>query len=249
MSLTIVPNKEIKFWEYLDKNPRLYDGIDLTGAEIEYINNEFWDYNVKPAEFENHFRQAIRRCITQYKNLKAIEFCDRIFDITTNESIRNIARDVSTTNDGTKNNTRSENNTTTGSLTESGTDSNTRTEDLDSKTANKELPMNSYGDDFEDIVDWSKGASNISESKGDNTVTDSGTNSRTQGTTGSETIQRADQEALHNLETVKGKDKDKYKAINGQGVVLIKKIYDYILEPKALHYLVGNLQKCFILVY
>ena len=227
MEIILKQNNKIEFWQYLDINPRLYDGIDLTGAEIEYLNDEFWDYQLRPKGFENHYRQAIRRAITRYKNLKAVEFCDRVFDIATSESIRNLTRDVTNNLSQTGSKTR----TGTGSESETVSGSNT------DKTANKELPMNSYGDDFDDIVDWSKGASNISETQG----------SDSRSTTGSNTINQSDQEALNKIDTIAEKDKDKFKEIRGQGVTLIKKIYDYILEPKALDYLVSEIEQCFIL--
>lgn len=326
-----------KFYYYIGTHPRLFDGLDIDSATIQYLIEYFYDYDLRPNHFERHFVNSLRRILPVYNNMKAVEFNKRIFDITTNQSVRDLVANA--TNELKRDGTLSSIQNDTGTITDSGSvvdtgtitdngevketgtitdngevnesgsvsDNGTITEngrttnnenittetDTTNKNANRKLPMQSTGDDFEDIVNWDKGASEIAQTENDviedqtktqnatlnntknitNTTTTTNNtdseNTRTLDTnkendnvrtldTNKETnnvrtlgtkIDKNDINSLTELATKENKDKTKYKAVNGQAVMLIKRIWDYLLEPKSLDYITTQLEECFILVY
>lgn len=221
------PKETQKFSEFLSWHPCLYDGVELDKATIDFLNNYFWDYSVKPQEFERKYLQALRRATGIYKNMKAIELVDQVFDITTNETVRQYTRqavnELSQTGNVTSNST--------------STNSQTVTDDSNTKTAQKTLPMNSEGD-FDELFEWD-GGSGISETRDED-------ESRTSG---SGSINSTDTRNLLDLGNQDINDKETIKIVGDQAVKLVSNIWNYLLAPKAIDYLVNELEKCFVLVY
>ena len=213
----IFETHEQDFSDFLSWNPNIYNGVNLTTADIDFINTHFARFKVEPETFELEFRQLLNQCVPRYNNMKAIELVDQVFDVTTNKTERKIIQD--TTNELSRRNetaVRSEN---------SG--------NSDSKNAYKEAPMNTLGNSFEDTVKWDKGASNFSENKN----------------TSSNTVTQNDLQILKDLNEGNSESKDNYEGINEQYVILIKRIWNYLLAPKSTEYLIKALSQAFILVY
>ena len=257
-------NKQL-FAQFLEWHPNLYEGIDLLdNGAITTINSYFWEWYVNPKTFENEFLSKLKMYVGQYYDQKLIEVHKRVFDITTNERVRELVKKATDTlsRNKTLTGSRADGGTITDAgtnsqnINEQGSDSNTKNETINNKHADKELPMNSYGDDFDDIIDWSKGASNIREDNNSNNTTDNGTDSRTTATSGTDgnvrtlatTINKSDIEKLTDLANKQGTDEETYKEVNGQAVNLIENIIKYLRSDKAIHWLIQQLRDCFILV-
>lgn len=255
---------EQKFSQYLSWRPGLYDGVDLDSATIEYINLYFYDYEVNPVEFYNHFRSALMKAVPIYNNLKAIELNKRIFDITTNKNVRKITNDTlnDITKDGTINKLRKDRGTIedvgtgTDTSTTSGNETMRGSGSKTSQQANRQLPMNINSEGYEELFTWDKGASQISENRDETdnseTTNNSSTGSSTSTTNLTKTynldISNDDTNTLKELGNIKVNTKDKYEEVGQQAVKLIKNIWDYLVEPKAIDYLVNELKNCFILI-
>lgn len=218
--------KREKFNVYFANHQDLFHGLELTQGEIYYICNEIWDREVDHDEFHREFRQAIRRAWARYKMLKEIEFKRKIFELTTSNVVRKLTTDINRTLDRTNNNG--------GTRSHTGTDSNSGS--AGHKEANRQLGMNSSGTSFNAIVNWHNGASGIGESND--------TNSNT--TTYNDTITTNDTQILKDIGHDAGNDKETVKRIEGQAVDLIRKIWNYIVEPKAIDYLMSEIDKSLI---
>lgn len=252
-----------KFSFYLGWHPKLYEGVDLDSATIDYINNHFYEYDVDVVNFHRHFLNALRHATPIYNNLKAVEFNKKVFDIITNKSVRKLAGSAieNLQENGQINKLRND----TGTITDSGSTQDRNTEsttnkvkttgDDNNKTATKELPMRANGD-FEELFDWN-GASNVSESDNKTLKIEDGngqtsndrnitaTNTRTLATQ----ITNTDTNNLTKINNAVNNDKETIERITGQGVDLIRKIWNYLITPKAIDYLVSELEESFITVY
>ena len=254
--------REQLFAFYVSWHPKLYEGVDLDKATIDYINNYFYEYKVDVQHFHRHFLNALRHATPIYNNLKAIEFSKKVFCILTNRSVRKLASTAiaNLQENGEIIKLRNDSGTITdsGSVKDNGseTTSNRIATDTDnnSRTANKELPMRANGD-FEELFDWN-GASNVSEvneqnekvenangTTTDNRMTYTG-NVRTLATQ----IRNEDTNNLTKINNETNNDKETIERISGQGVDLIKKIWNYIITPKAIDYLIEELEEAFITV-
>lgn len=294
---------ECKFSVFLGMRPRLFDAVDLDTGTINYIKDYFWEYNVNPAHFEHHFITKLKRVCAVYNNMKAIEFHDKVFDITTDKYVRQLiteatnelartgGKNAKTKNTGTIKDTSSEHEDGSNSITYGKTESETISKNIDTandgfdittadtnrKQAVKNLPMQTGHVNMSpnQDLDWEKGASGVQQNKAhdtnrvdfnsgthteeDNTVTnrasgtDRGTNNSSR--TGSNDrvidteVNYEDATTLRDLGSNAGEDNETLEITRGQGVELIQKIWNYLLAPKALDYLVEELQTCFILVY
>lgn len=297
------------FCEFVALHPTLYEGVKLDRGTIDYINYHFYDYTVDAQSFERHFITKLRRLVDIYNNLKAIELQDMVFDITTSKYVRTLAantiNDIKRT--GTTNGTNKKENEGKSTGKDTGTTTNTRqteyegnvattgssttkedkstttkvsTEtDATAKHAEKTLPMETTGSDFDDIVDWSNGGTGISQNNntgsgttntdgtikdtttvsnnneedttGKEKVTDNGSHSNdVSGTTSfSETITDQDSRDLRDLANGKNDEYETLSVNEGQAVELIKNVWNYLVSPKAIDYLISNLEPCFILVF
>lgn len=255
--------REQLFSFYLGWHPKLYEGVDLDTATIDYINNHFYEYKVDVVNFHRHFLNALRHATPIYNNLKAVEFNKKVFDIITNKSVRKLASTAidNLQENGQINKLRND----TGTITDRGTltDSNTETTqakiktsgDNNTKTASKELPMRANGD-FAQLFQWA-GASNVNEVDNrmlniedtngsvSNDRTSTSGNTRTLATQ----ITNTDTNNLTKINNAVNNDKETIEHITGQGVDLIRKIWNYLITPKAIDYLVSELEEAFITVY
>lgn len=227
--MTVLENNEVRFSDYLSSHPHLYDGVELTQGDIDYINNEFWEFTVKEATFQTHFIQMIRKHIAQYKNLKQIEFCEAVFNIATNQSLQHTISHV--TDDFKSDRFGHNENTTTNDLHNDTT--------TDNKSADKQLPMKSAGTSFDTTVSWTTGASGIAENKGETHNTNSGTVG----------IDADDEAHLTSLNNHWNDNNITTEERNGQAVNLIRNIWNYVVEPKAMEWFCNKLSPCFILCF
>lgn len=257
--------REQLFADYVSWHPNMYDGVDLDKATIDYINNYFYEYKVDCNHFHRHFMNALRHATPIYNNLKAVELSEKVFDIITNKSVRKLAS--SAVEDLKENGTIAKLRNDTGTITDSGTIAQTASEnttannrynkDTDNRAANRELPMKTSGSDFDDTVDWENGASNISENKIEEDSTEnisenvgSSANTTTGNTrTLATTITNSDTNELTKLNNIDKNDKETIERITGQGVDLIKKIWNYLITPKAIDYIISELEESFITIY
>ena len=144
---------EQNFLYFLGNHPTLFQEFVepgyLTNAEMNYICEHFFDYNVDARTFENEFKREMREHLPRYNIMKAEELKDEIFENIDEDYIRAIVsqRATSLAQNGNK--------------TSTGTTSN----NADNKAAHRELPMESTGYTFEQTVDWGDGASDINENK------------------------------------------------------------------------------------
>lgn len=251
MKLTKNPEipKEMIFAEFLGICPRLYDGVDLDKATIDYLNNTFYEYKLNPESFERRYLNNLRKATGIYNNLKSIELTDQIFDITTNTSFRDttlktinrlksdrtLDRDGDTITDGT-------NNTKT-------SDSSRFTPNTISKAASRVVPMNSKGS-FDELFEWEEhGATQVQETRnsgGTDSTQNDGTTTAADHT--KTTIDQTDVEKLKSLNDIANTGREETSAINGQVVTLVKNIWDYLITPKAIDYLTDALEPSFILI-
>lgn len=256
--------QEQLFAYYIGWHPKLYEGVDLDSATIDFINNHFYEYYVNPKDFDRHFLNILRKVTPIYNNLKAIEFNKRVFNITTDKFVRNITED--TTNDITENGNGSRdthNNGTIGddfsserNLTENETSTGAENKNSDNKNANRKLPMVSNGSSFDGLFGWGAGASDITETKditGTNTTGSVATTTKddlkSTNIRGINTrIQTEDVNQLKRLGKIALKNKDKREEVKGQAVNLIKNIWDYLILPKSIDYLCSELESAFILI-
>lgn len=204
---------------FLSNHPNLYAGVDLTKAEIDFINNHFWNYYVEPQNFEIEFLQALRECVPRYNNMKINELRDDIFDVIKDETKRQYVDKVleRVSNSKTTNTPRTERKVVTSN-----------------KNANRDLPMASDGNNFDDTVSWEDGASNISENK--NIVT-------YQAPTGT------DIQEIENSFNDHTKGNEKITRRLDYVADIVDRINQYLLKPKSSEYLLKALAKAFILVY
>lgn len=253
------------FGEYLGWRPNLYNGVDLERPAIDYLNNYYWDYEVNPKNFHNHYLNALRKATPIYKNLRLVEFNDKIFDITTNQKERDFWSKITdkVDKDGTTTSTRKDTGTINDTATSTGHETSNETGSSESKDKNKtknaekQLPMQTTGTTFNEIIDWSKGGSGISENRVNNKNNTQTQNNTVSDTTGNATnirtldteISKNDIDKLIQLNDMLKHDTDNTSEVNGQAVDLIKKICDYLVMPKAIDYLTEQVKDCFILVY
>lgn len=252
------------FAYYIGRHPNLYNGVDLDMATIDFINNHFYEYEVNPVHFDIHFLNALRKAVPIYNNLKLIEFNAKIFDITTNKSekklianaINELEREGSFNSTTGNTGTITDNGTGTEHTTSANTDQSNTIDNGDTKQASRELPMLTTGSDFSDTVEWSNGASGINETQteGSSRTNSNGTATGDSSTTANNVrtlntaIHKQDANALKELATKKNTDKATIEAVNGQAVNLIRNIWQYLIEPKSIDYLIKELESCFILV-
>lgn len=255
--------REQLFAFYISWHPKLYEGVDLDKATIDFINNYFYEYKVDVVNFHRHFLNALRHATPIYNNLKAVEFNKKVFDIITNKSVRKLAKTAidNIQEKGTINKLRNDSGTITdsGSISENGSESTTNRISTDTENntrqADKELPMRAEGD-FEDLFDW-QGASKVSEIQTDGNTVENGsgtqTNNKMTYTGNTRTLQtqitNADTNNLERIQNAVGNDKETIEHITGQGVELIRRIWNYLITPKAIDYLIGELEEAFITVY
>lgn len=226
--ISLINNNEVSFAEYLATHPHLYDGIDLSGNEITEINNHFWDYNVFDKTFSHNYLTTLSRRLGQYHKLKELEFVEQIGDITTNKEILKIAGHVA-----------SDSANTSSGWSQSINDGGARHSETDNKDANRNLPMNTTGsDDIDDLVDWGDGASNIAENK---SVNDSDSFQ--------DKINVTDGRSLTNIATQWNTNDSERTVIGQQAVKCIENIIAYLKQPKALDWLINELDACFIHIY
>lgn len=226
----LINNDPIPFYEYLEKNPNLWDNVEgLTDTEKAFINMEFWDYNCNPTSISRELLHRVDKYIDQYLELKALNLSDKLKDITTNERLRTIINSEAT------------NLSRSGTVTHNSTVSKgeTVTVDNNTKQADRALPMNSSGNDLDDIVDWSKGASTAGETQ------TNGTNS----VTGSDTVNGSDIQSLTDLGTRNANGTITDKEMNEAAVDIINRIWNYYSSKNPLEWLCNKLEPCFICVW
>lgn len=209
------------FLYFLGNHPRLFqeftDNGFLTNAEMNYIIQHFFDYDVDPRTFENEFKREMREALPRYNNLKSIELIDEVYELTDNKYIRKITRDRATN--------LSENGTSTGESTTDSTDN--------TKQADRELPMETTGtQSIDNIVNWGDGASSINENK----------------SIGSSNITHDDRTTLISNAREDDDTNEEFES-HGNPVEHIDKIWQYLIKPKAIEYLLSQLSQAFILVY
>lgn len=227
-NLHLIDNDPIYFYEYLEKNPHLYDNVEgLTDTEKAFLNVEFWDLKVKPSTFSHHYLHNINKYIDQFLLLKEIQFSEKLSDLTTNEKLRTIINAEASNLSRTANTSHSS----------TGSESESHSVNGNTKQADRALPMNSSGEDLDDIVDWSKGASTAGESKTISTDT----------VTGSNSITGSDAQTISDIGTRNANGTITDKEMNDQAVDCIRRIWDYLTEPKAMEWLCNKLRPCFIL--
>ena len=257
-------DREQLFAYYISWHPKLYEGVDLDSATIDYINNYFYEYKVNPKDFDRHFLNALRHATPIYNNLKAIEFNKKVFNITTSKRVRKITED--TTNNIKENGTHTKEQGQHGSITDNGTIANTfagtqnvETEEEnsnDSKTANRKLPMQTNGQSFDGQFGWGAGASDISETKtnggatgASETKNNSTENTQTTNIRSTNTeIESEDRNNLTRLAEMALNNKETEEEVGAQAVELILKIWNYLILPKSIDYLIKELESSFILI-
>lgn len=211
---------EQNFLYFLGNHPTLYQEFIepgfLTINEMNYINEHFFDYNVDARTFENEFKREMREYLPRYNMLKARELQDELFELYEDKYTRDIISN------------RATHLAQQGNRTSNGTTSNNN----DIKQADRQLAMKSTGTNFEGIVSWGNGASNIMENK----VTNSGTSNQTDNTSG---ISDG---------TDNGTTKETYKR-EGDPIEHIDRLWNYIVKPKAINWLTAQLSTAFILSY
>lgn len=251
MRLTRKPIKPdyMFFAEYLGINPTLYDGVQLDKATIDYLNNFFYEYKLNPYNFERRYLNNLRKSVGIYNNLKGIELSDKIFDITTNTSLRDTT--LKTINRLKTDRSLDTDSTTTTDSTGERTDSNSNkfTPNGNSKVASRVVPMNSKGD-FTELFDWAEhGATQVQETRtsgGSDVTTDDGSSKTSDNS--KTVLDSTDIEKIKTLNDIANSGKEETSAINGQAVALVKNIWDYLITPKAIDYLTDALEPSFILV-
>ena len=228
--INLINNDPIPFYEYLEKNPHLWDNVEgLTDTEKAFINMEFYDYNCNPTTIGRELLHRVDKYIDQYLELKALNLSDKLKDVTTNERLRTIINSEATN--------LQRNGTVTHSST--GTESESHSVNGNTKQADRALPMNSSGEDLDDIVDWSKGASTAGESKTRSTDT----------VTGSNSINGSDIQALTDLGTRNANGTITDKEMNEAAVDIINRIWNYYSSKNPLEWLCNKLEPCFICVW
>ena len=255
--------REQLFAYYVSWHPNLYAGVNLDKSTIDYINNYFYEYKVDSVNFHRHYLNALRHATPIYNNLKAIEFNKKVFDIITNKTVRKLAKTAidNIQENGTINKNRHDSGTITDSgsvkqnTSENQTNNKTINESNDSRNATKQLPMKADGN-FDDLFNWA-GASNVNEIIDENENTENATMSNTANAmtytgntrTLATQITNEDTNALTKIQNAVGNDKETLETIGDQGVELIEKIWNYLIEPKSIDYLIGELEEAFITVY
>ena len=142
------------FFYFLGNHPTLFQEFVepgfMTIAEMNYICEHFYDYDVDPRTFENDFKRAMREALPRYNHMKSIELIEDVFDLTDDKYTREIvsARATHLAQNGNK--------TTNG----------TNTSNNGVKEASRAMPMEStQSATLDGIVSWNRGASTIGESK------------------------------------------------------------------------------------
>lgn len=146
--------REQNFLYFLGNHPHLFQEFTesgyLTNAEMNYICEHFFDYNVDPLTFENEFKREMREALPRYNNMKAIELQEELFELVEDKYTRETysARATSLAENGTN--------------TRTGSNSNNN----DNKSAIREEPMETTGSSSIDgLVSWGGGASRVAEDK------------------------------------------------------------------------------------
>ena len=218
--------RRIKFWQFIDEHPEYLNSFPFTDAEKSRIYNWFFNRYVDEEEFGRSFLITVQYNWNEYTRLKSIDILDKIADLTTSKRVREIANNTLNNLSRTANTTT--NKTTQTSETVSGTSHD--------QSANKQLPMNSSGDDFDDLFDWSKGGSGIGENQGSNRST----------VTGGDTITGSDAQTLTDIgnRTDRGTITD--TETNELMADVLDRIWNYILGHEPMQWLLGKLQVCFL---
>ena len=103
----------------------------------------------------------------------------------------------------------------------------------DNKTADKQLPMESQGTTYDGLFNWANGGSSINQGKQET----------------SETINASDKQFLRDNGNRDNDDFETFTETKGLMVDKINKIWQYLIKPKAIEYLFGELSVAFNLVY
>lgn len=230
---TVFINKRQNFYYFIGTHPHLYDGLDIDGLTINMLNTYFYEWEVNPLHFEHRYTTILQKELGRYNSIKNIELSEQILELFTNKSNKVILTDairdartmqasLAKQEQKSKGESKSESKST-------------------NKSANKELPMQSNGEDFDEIVDWSEGASNVNQSTSDNTSSSN--------TEASDTISKEDESKLADLEKKLNNGLETYKAIEGQAVILVNNITKYLYQPKSIDYLIEKLKPAFYQIY
>ena len=164
--------QEQDFFYFLGNHPYLYEEFInsgfLTNAEMNYINEHFYDYNVDPIRFENDFKRAMREALPIYNLMKKKEVDDELFELFDDKYTREIYSKATSQL------------ASNGTNTKTGNNGNTETV----KNANRQLPMESDGRTFDGIINWNNGASEIAQtaSTGSQTINETDINALTSST-------------------------------------------------------------------
>ena len=230
---TIFINKRQNFYYFIGTHPHLYDGLDIDGLTINMINTYFYEWEVNPLHFEHRYTSILMQELGRYNNLKNIELSKQILELFTNKSnktiITNAVRDSNT-----QQKSQAEQNQATNTTANTSSESTT-------KGADKELPMQSNGDDFEETVDWSDGASTINQTKNETETNNT--------IAASDKITKEDESELKELEKKLNNGTETYEAVESQAVILINNITKYLYQPKSIDYLIEKLKPAFYQIY
>lgn len=272
---------EQPFSVFVATHPSLYEGIQLDKATIDYLNLYFFEYSVNPQTFERHYITALKRYAPMYNNLKAIEVIDDIFDTCTNKIVRKLARETvnnlerngnaNTASTGSKTNITDEDNSTdrrengNNNSNQSFNNKSNNTKATISKEADRNLPMVTTGQNFDQTVQWDAGASNIRQVNNNDTDVNIGSGASNDSTIFRTNISQDDTNHLKSVDTLANnvntttkdseigtgtlQDDEVTEIIGDQVSNIIKNIWDYLVSDKSIDYLTEHLKHCFILVY
>ena len=239
---------EQPFYNFLQYNQWLYENVDLTKTEIDYINNYFFDFNVNPANFERKFHRVLSRALPTYHQLKNMELQDDIYKYTNNSYTRTIVNKTLNNLSSNGSGTNTQTNTNNGNVKNTGTQKNNGSSSQNTQTANKTLPMSVDDEGFDNLFNWS-GASNVNENNTNGSSTDNTTTENTTIDTSSNTINGNTTNTLSNITNNDFNGTENYEQTNGLIVDIVKNIWAYLISKKAIDYLIEELKQCFILIY
>lgn len=210
--------RQQNFLYFLSNHPTIFNEFDgyLTIAEAEYIIRHFNDYTVDPRTFENEFKRLMWEHLPQYNLLKGKELADEVLELVDDKYKKTLINNKISqlSSNGLKETNGTTNDTTS------------------NKRADRQLPMQTTGTNFEGVVNWSNGASTIGENKD----------------TRQSTLKNTDSTTLTNW----GKDdvlgEENYEH-HGNPVEHMEQIWNYIVKPKSINWLCANISIAFNLIY
>lgn len=255
-------------------NPTTFEQYFIT--KLKHVSAQY--NNMKRVEFNNMVfdvvtSRYVRKLVSDTTN--ELARTGGKYEKTTNTGDIKDDKSASIKQEGSTSYGKSETNTTKTNDKKTSRGDNTVDANNDNKQAQRNMTMLTSGNTFEGQFDWPNGASNIAENKENNhsnthvnmtdktegeetvenkvggtdkdTVTSDSTNTnkRTMNTK----IDKYDIEELNDLGKNHNTDDENLDIIEGQGVDLIAKIWNYLAEPKSLDFLIDQLSTCFILVY